>query len=48
LFGPPGIVFFDPAGTPSGKVVGYEPAPAFIDSVRRVWPDTAPREVASR
>lgn len=37
LFGPPGIVFFDAAAIPSGKVVGYEAADDFLRSLDRVW-----------
>ncbi len=37
LFGPPGIVFFDAQGSHAGKVVGYEPADAFLASISRVW-----------
>lgn len=40
LFGPPGIVFYGPTGTVSGKVVGYEPADEFLTSLGRVWPTT--------
>lgn len=37
LFGPPGMVFFDAAAIPSGKVVGYEAADDFLLSLDRVW-----------
>jgi thiol:disulfide interchange protein DsbD len=38
LFGPPGIVFWTPAGTESGyKVIGYEPSDKFLTSVDQAF-----------
>jgi thiol:disulfide interchange protein DsbD len=39
LFGPPGIVFFDKSGTEVAyRVVGYEPAEKFLDSLNKALP----------
>jgi thiol:disulfide interchange protein DsbD len=39
LFGPPGIVFFDKTGTEAAyRVVGYEPAEKFLDSLNKALP----------
>jgi thiol:disulfide interchange protein DsbD len=39
LFGPPGIVFFDKAGNEAAyRVVGYEPAAKFLDSLNKALP----------
>jgi thiol:disulfide interchange protein DsbD len=39
LFGPPGIVFFDKAGAEIAyRVVGYEPAAKFLDSLSKALP----------
>lgn len=36
LFGPPGIVFFDPAGNELPfRVIGYQPADQFLESLKR-------------
>ena len=37
LFGPPGIIFYDPNGneTPAARLVGYIPACKFKDHLRR-------------
>jgi thiol:disulfide interchange protein DsbD len=38
LFGPPGIIFWTPAGTESGyKVIGYEPSEKFLASVDQAF-----------
>jgi thioredoxin:protein disulfide reductase len=36
LFGPPGMIFFDAKGKESGRVVGYEPADKFLNSLKAV------------
>lgn len=39
LFGPPGIVFFDKSGQEIAyRVVGYEPAEKFLDSLNKALP----------
>jgi thiol:disulfide interchange protein DsbD len=39
LFGPPGIVFFDQSGAEVAyRVVGYEPAAKFLDSLNKALP----------
>jgi thiol:disulfide interchange protein DsbD len=43
LFGPPGIVFFDTAGTEIAyRVVGYEPAAKFLASLNQALPAAQP------
>ena len=38
LFGPPGIIFWNPAGVQSGyKVIGYEPRDKFLDSIDQAF-----------
>ena len=38
LFGPPGIIFFDAQGRESGyRVIGYESADKFLNSLSRAW-----------
>ncbi|MBZ0104714.1 MAG: protein-disulfide reductase DsbD [Sulfuricella denitrificans] len=36
LFGPPGIIFFDPAGKEKGRVVGYENPDKFLASMEQI------------
>ena len=35
LFGPPGIIFFDPAGREVARVIGYEGPDKFLQSLDR-------------
>ncbi|PWB48025.1 MAG: thiol:disulfide interchange protein [Nitrosomonadales bacterium] len=36
LFGPPGIIFFDPSGKEKGRVVGYENPEKFLASMEQI------------
>jgi thiol:disulfide interchange protein DsbD len=36
LFGPPGIIFFDPTGKENGRVIGYENPEKFLASTERI------------
>jgi thiol:disulfide interchange protein DsbD len=36
LFGPPGIIFFDPAGKEKGRVIGYENPDKFLTSMDQI------------
>lgn len=38
LFGPPGILFFDPQGKeiPDARVIGFQPVPKFLETLRKL------------
>ncbi|MDQ6681522.1 MAG: protein-disulfide reductase DsbD, partial [Pseudomonadota bacterium] len=49
LFGPPGIIFFDAKGKETGhRVIGYESADKFLNSLNRAWVDGSQEVIGQR